>query len=52
MAIERGVQKRPWWWPFHRELFWPLRYRRDDAKAGNAQTLSQLLPEKLIEKAA
>jgi hypothetical protein len=32
VAIERGVQRRPWWWPFHRELFWPFDRSSDHVK--------------------
>jgi len=52
VAIERGLLKRPSWWPFRRELLWPLRPCRDGAKASERQTFSKPLPEKLIEKPA
>jgi len=52
VAIERGLLKRPSWWPFQRELLWVLRPCREGAKASDGQTFRELLPEKLIEKSA
>jgi len=46
VAAQRGLLKPPSWWPFRRELLWPLRPCREGAKARNGQAFSKLLSEK------
>jgi hypothetical protein len=46
VAVQRGLLKRGLWWPFRRELFWPLPPCRYGTKASAGQTFHALLPEK------
>jgi hypothetical protein len=46
VAVQRGLLKRPSWWPFRRELLWVLRPYREGANANDGQTFRELLLEK------